>query len=239
MASTLFFTTGMVGQAIMLTSPADGKVYRCKILVRNSAGSVTCRPDITLPADMQHVSFSDWSLGTKTVTGLSYLEGEQVSVLADGSVVSSLSNENTSLTVSGGEIVLPDFYAYVRVGLPYLTDVRTLDFDTPQAPETAEDKMQLTNRLALYIQETRGLWAGSLPPKEDTANPLEGLKEYKSRESESMGDTPEAKTGIIIESIEAKFLYGGGVFVRQVDPLPMTILSIVPAGKYALGGGSR
>ena len=54
-----------------------------------------------------------------TLTGLYHIEGETVSILADGLVL-------PSQVVNNGEIVLDEAYAVVHVGLPYNADVETV-----------------------------------------------------------------------------------------------------------------
>lgn len=60
---------------------------------------------------------------TNTITGLSHLEGEQVSVWADGADVGTATSTATSwthtYTVSGGQITLATAASNVCVGLPY------------------------------------------------------------------------------------------------------------------------
>jgi hypothetical protein len=59
-----------------------------------------------------------------TLTGLDHLEGEQVSILADGVAV-------PAQEVVSGQITLDTAAQYVVVGLPYEGIVETLDFDAP------------------------------------------------------------------------------------------------------------
>ena len=231
-----YFTMGMVGSTVILYNPQDGSPVRCKILQYISAQDALARPDVDLPTNMQEQwVISSWAMGARTVSGLDYLNGQKVSVLADGAVVSSPATE-TMLTVSGGSVTLDNSYAVIRVGLPYTTDMRALDIDTPQQGQTAQDRPQIVQRVSLYVKDTRGLWAGPNPPSDDAVDPMEGLIAYKPRSIESLGAVPDCATGVIIEAVPATWQYGGGIFVRQLDPLPMTVLSLVPAGLYSLGG---
>jgi hypothetical protein len=59
---------------------------------------------------------------TTTITGLTHLESTTVSALADGVVVEDL-------LVTGGEITLPNAASFVHIGLPYTSDLETLDFE--------------------------------------------------------------------------------------------------------------
>ena len=233
-ASASWGAGSLVGQAFLLTDPTDGSVYTCVILAQADTQHWTCRPTVSLPATVSGQAIATWALGVNQLTGLDYLDGYEVSVLADGAVVSSPATE-TMLTITGGVLNLGKYYAFIRVGLPYYTDMRALDIDTPQPGQTSQDKPQRTNRVGIYVEQTRGLWAGVQPPDDDAVNPLQGLTKYPSRKHESMGRVPEPHTGIWLLNVDAKFLYGGGVFIRQVDPLPMSVESIVPGGAFMLG----
>jgi hypothetical protein len=231
-----YFDPTMVGKAIMLYSPLTGATYRCEIIAYTTNKKVTCRPDVDLPPELQNVQTLNWALGIKIVTGLGYLyPGGYVSILADGAVLSSPSME-TMLSIEYDYVTLDTWYAYVRVGLPYFSDMRALDIDTPQQGITAQDKPQLVERVAVFTEQTRGLWVGSRPPTDDDINPLEGLVAYKARTTESLGTPPEAKTGLFLAPVKPTWMYGGGAFIRQPDPLPMTVESIIPAGKFMLQG---
>lgn len=236
-ASGYFFSINNVGQAIILYSPTDGSAYKCVVLQDLSPYQVVCRPQRDLPVVMQGAATSNWALGVNSATGLGYMpDGTEVSVLADGEVVSSPSME-TMLTVQAGVVTLPDYYAYIRVGLPYFTDMRALDIDTPQQGQTAADKPQIVERVALYVQQTRGLWAGSRPPSDDDINPLENLTPFQPRTTESLGSPPESHTGVMMVAVKPLWMFGGGVFIRQPDPLPMVVESIMPAGKFMMNEG--
>ena len=233
-ASAGTFTGAAVGQAIILYNPVDGSAYRCMVLLAEGATAI-CRPDISLPANMQGVVLTNWALGVQTVTGLTqFANGTQVAVLADGAVLSSYATPQW-LTVEDGAVTLDNFYAFVRVGLPYLVDVRSLDIDTTAEGQTAKDKPQLINRLACYFKDTRGVWVGTQPPWDDQIQPLENMEEFIPRSTESMGQMPWAFTGIKLAAVDAQFAYGANAFIRQPNPLPMTLTAVVVAGKYMIG----
>lgn len=229
-ASASFFTSADVGNAIHLES-ATGEVIRCSIVGYTSATVVSVRPHKTVPANLRSTARTTWSKAVDQVTGLWHLEGEDVSVFADGFVVASPNNASYSvITVADGTITLDKPYSVIHVGLPYITDFETLDVDTSTG-ETISDKSKLVNKVSLYVEESRGMWAGSTPPSDDDTDPLEGLTEFKLRSDEGYDDPAALLTEVVDVNIEAGWTSNGRIFVRQVDPVPMTILSAVPAGK--------
>lgn len=233
-ASAGFFTVGDVGNKIYLTGP-DGDVIRFLIEGYTSPTVVTGKPHATVPVSMRGVATSTWSRAVDQVSGLSHLEGEKVSVFGDGQVVASPNNAAyPEITVAGGAITLPWHFAVIHVGLPYITDLETLDIDSSQG-ESIIDKQKLVSRVSMHVEDTRGLFVGGRVPEDDTVDPLDGLFEAKIIEEQN--DEPTAmKTGVVEVDIESHWNSNGRVLVRQVDPLPMSILSIAPTGKFPFRG---
>lgn len=234
-ASASFFTAGDVGNEIHLTG-SDGTMIRCEITAYTSVTVVTVRPHKDVPVTMQATPISTWSRAVDELSGLDHLEGKEVAVFADGFVVASPNNESYDvLTVTSGAITLDRPYSVIHVGLPYTCDLETLDIDTVNG-ETLSDKKKLVNKVTAMVEDSRGGFFGSRPPTDDSDDPLEGLYELKSRDEEGYDDPVALKTGNIDINIESGWNSNGRVFIRQVDPLPLTILSIVPTGLIPIRG---
>jgi hypothetical protein len=234
-ASASFFTSGMVDDQIQLTG-ADGELIRFTINTYSSATVVTGKPNRTVPASLRTTATAEWAHAVTTITGLSHLEGKEVAVFADGFVVGNPYNESYDvLTVTGGQIELSEPYAVVHVGLPYLCDLETLDIDTSQG-ETIVDKKKLTQQVTLQVEATRGLFAGPKPPEENSRNTMDDptfdLYELKIRETESMDEPVSLTTKQVTVNIAGEWNSNGRVFIRQLDPLPITILAIAPTGLF-------
>jgi hypothetical protein len=239
-ASVATFTSSAfdVGNAVHLTG-SDGTVIRCTITAYSSTTVVSVTPQKTVPAAMRSTAISTWSYAVDQVTGLWHLEGEDVSVFADGFVAASPNNASyTTLTVANGTITLDKPYAVVHVGLPYISDIETLNIDSLQG-ETLTDKFKDVQNVTIFVEETRGMWAGPKPPTSDTTDPLENLTEYKLRNDESYDSPPELKTDSIDVNITSEWNSGGRVFLRQVDPVPCSILAIAPAGYFPFRAGGQ
>lgn len=131
--------------------------------------------------------------------------------------------------VSNGTITLNKAFSKIIVGLPFTSDIETLDIDTPQG-ETLADKKMLIQGLSVFLEESRGVWVGAKPPSDDSVNALEGLRELKLRDTEGYDDSVDLLTGKDDINITGEWNNNGRVFIRQVDPIPMTILSIAPSG---------
>lgn len=155
-----------------------------------------------------------------TVTGIDWLEGEEVSILADGAVVDPQ-------TITGGVLTLPDGIEaeVITFGLPYVTDLQTL----PMALEVsgyAQGMPKNVNTVYMRVYRSSGIFAGPS---------FTELTEHKQRTTESMGSPPGLKSEEIEIVIKGAWTDDGSVCVRQSDPLALTVLSMTL--DVALGGG--
>lgn len=227
-ASVSTFVVGDVGKAVHFT--VNGDVIRCLITAYTSATVVSVTANQTVTAAFQTTAITTWSLAIKTMTGLTHLEGEDVSALGDGFVASSPNNSAyTTKTVASGSVTFDSHYAVIHVGIPYVSDIETLNVDSASS-ETISDKKSLTNIVNIFVEKARGLWSGVQAPT--GSDQLEGLTEYKPKEVDDYDSPTALVTDTIKVSIQGEWNNHGRVFLRQVDPLPFTILSISPSGVY-------
>lgn len=153
------------------------------------------------------------------ISGLSHLEGKGVVALADGNVV-------RNLTVASGAITLPFAASVVHVGLPYEATLTTLDLDLGQIQGlgTVQGRNKSVAEVTFRVEDTRGIWLGSKDGTRDGGK----LIEWKQRANEAWSDPIDAYTGDLRITPMADWTNGGNVVVKQFDPLPMTILAIMP-----------
>jgi hypothetical protein len=149
------------------------------------------------------------------IEGLGHLEGETVSILADGNV-------HNQQVVAGGAITLDSEYSVVHIGLPITADIETLDLDVAELE--LRDKKKKLDSVSLLVQASRGIFAG---PDEDH------LYEYPG-EFDDYDAPPGLVTGVVEIDFTSEWKPGERVLVRQADPLPLNILAIVPNG--SVGG---
>lgn len=238
-ADAEIFVFGDIGKTLVATD-ADGRVVRLYITNVADPHTITVQADTLVPTSMRGIACRDFAKTAQTIAGLDYLEGKAVAVLADGAVLSSPNNPSysTVYTVTGGQIVLDQAYGIVQVGLPYLSDVETLDLDTPSA--TLKERKQLVNRVSLALYETRGVFAvaGLLPPDDDPLGDTAAsagaagmaLVELKARDGEDYSQTTTPITDTVEINTTATWATNARVGIRQIDPLPMTLLMIAPTG---------
>jgi hypothetical protein len=236
-ASASFFTSldADLNNEIHLTG-SDGTKIRCKITAYTSGTVVSVTPHKTVPVSMRSVAMTTWAKAINQVYGLWYLEGEYVSVFADGFVVSNPNNSAyTLLQVIAGNVLLQEYYSVIHIGLPITSDIETLNIDSPQG-ETVSDKHMIVSGVSLFVEKTRGLWVGGSPPPDETTDFLGGLTEIKVRSDESYDEPVALTTGVLDVNIESTWNSNGRVFIRNTDPVPASILAIAPAGLFPFRG---
>ncbi len=148
-----------------------------------------------------------------TVSGLDHLNGATVSILADGSV-------SPQQVVVGGSITLPYPATMITVGLPYQSQLQTLCMEPEGMAMQVQDYRKKISAVAVRVADTRGLKVG--PNFGD-------LTEIKERSAlVSMGSAIPLFTGDERVVIDNEYLVDDDVCIEQDNPLPCTILGVIP-----------
>lgn len=157
------------------------------------------------------------------ITGLDHLNGEDVIALSDGNVVRGL----TVGPVTGGiGVVLPHAGSKVHVGLPMIAALETLNLDLGQVPGlgTVQGRQKSIAEVTLRVEQTRGIFVGPYDDERDGRH----LIEYKQRQVEAWNEAIQLYTGDVRITPPWDWNTHGRMWVKQFDPLPMTILAIMP-----------
>lgn len=237
-ASASTFSSGDVGKSIVLRiltttwTPEAGSVtttaeLRTIITAYTDPAAVTVNAVQTVPAAFRLASITVWGMGVTNVSGLDHLEGKTVSILADGDVVTN-GIDDPLITVSSGALSadLENPAVIIHVGLPYVSDAQTLDLEV-LGGETLTDKKKKINQVTLLVEASRGVWAGE-PAEDGTINP-DHLDEHAQRDVTDEYGSIAPLTGKIELSIQSSWNLGGRVHIRQRDPLPMSLLAVIPS----------
>lgn len=229
-SSAVFFTASSVGEKIRLID-ANGDLCIFTIESLFDSQNAIVRADRTVPEAMRAVFLTTWTRAVRTIKGLRHIEGKTVSVFADANVIASPNNPDvTTYTVANGQVTLDDCYGVIHVGLPYICDIETLSIDNPGG-ESVIDKKMAINKVFVHVEKTRGLFAGTAPVAADADTAIDGLVEFKVRELEDYDDPTALLDGFMDVVTESTYNNHGRVFLRQIDPLPATIIAIHPAGE--------
>lgn len=235
-AFSLFYANWDIGRVYHLVD-TDGDILKVKIVSVTSASVCQVVPETAVPTSLQGVATTTWARCIKSYGGLFNLENEEVAIYGDGSVVASPYNSNyTVRTVDNGGVDFAEYYAKVKIGLPFYKDIETLNVDTAQG-EAIAGRKKLVSRVVMGVENTRGLWVGPKPPTDDSTDPTECLIEFKVTDDGTYDSPITGVTGNIDVVIRSEWSEGGRVFVRQVDPVPATIAAIFPVGRFPFQGG--
>lgn len=162
------------------------------------------------------------------LSGLTALAGKEVSVYADGELISSPWNPEYAadiLTVDeSGELLLPREVNWGYVGLPYYFEMETLDLDASDA-RTFTDKGKSINSAGVALNKT---FSGLIGSRENNQEPT--FEALARRETYGNTTPTESITGVRNVPFPASWNMKGSVVIRQVDPLPITVLAVYPKG---------
>ena len=174
--------------------------------------------DETAPEDFKfvdsHLSYS--GVAVSSLSGLDHLEGETVSILADGAT-------HANKTVSSGSISLDRASRKVTVGLPYNSVLQTMRIEggAGQLEGTAQGKIKRISKIVLRLFETVGAKVGPS---------LDNLETVPFRTTSGAMDLPVSTFIAGDKEVEFSDDYNtdGFIFVKQDQALPLTVLALYP-----------
>ena len=187
----------------------NGNFYKVANVTTNTFTLV----DLTLQANTvsgfgfgTYLSGGQVRLMVTTVSGLSYLNGENVVVTCDG----GLPGSQQVFTVSGGSITLPTPAAVVNVGLPYQGMIQLQKF-----AGTAQGKMTRIYLATIRVVSSLGLQVGT---------DLTKLATYKfAIPNNPVGHAPALFTGDLEIGWQTGWSKTDQVYLVQNAPLPLFI----------------
>lgn len=147
-----------------------------------------------------------------SISGLWHLEGQAVVALGNGYV-------ERNLTVSNGGITLQNKASRVHVGLPYTSEMQTLRIDGGNVTDSIQGKNKKISRLSIRFERSLGGWYGP---------DLDHMREIKYGLPAQYGQPPDWITGDKDLTMSPSWNKDGQIVVQQRDPLPMTLLALIP-----------
>lgn len=157
-----------------------------------------------------------------TISGLDWLEGETVQVLANGAT-------HPECNVASGAIHLNFPATTVQVGLPYTSDAQTLRIEAGGADGAAQSKLKRIHRVGVRLLQTVGLKVG---PAFDN---LETIPFRSSADRMDQHVTPFSEDKAWI-SISDTYNRNGYLCLRQDQPLPCNVQLLVAQLETQDGG---
>jgi hypothetical protein len=156
----------------------------------------------------------EYSGGAVTsLSGLWHLPGEEISVLANGA-------SHPDRTVADGEISLAFSATSAAVGYGYTSEMQTLRLEAGSVDGTSQGKPKRIHAITLRLYRTVGLEVGPAAADVDRI--------YFRDSSMSMDQAVPLFTGDKTVEFPGGFEDDDRIYVRQTQPLPMTILALYP-----------
>ena len=155
-------------------------------------------------------------VATRTITGLDHLEGETVSIFANGSVL-------PDRTVTNGTITLVDptepEVTLAHIGLNYVSEVESLRIEAGSQLGTAQGKIVRIYEIVIRFFKTLGGRVG-VRGKDD-------IIQFRTTT-----DPMDTATTVFTGDKRVQFPKGydrqGKWYIRTTQPVPMTILAVMP-----------
>ena len=196
---------------------SSGKIKINKEIIaytgKSSNDLTGCTRGQNLTTAAAHTSGDTVDQVVETLSGLTHLEGQTVSILADGAT-------HPTKTVSSGAIGLDRPAKKVKVGLSYTSLLQTMRIDAGSQNGTSQGKTKRIYEITLRLFETVGVEVGpdldnlERIPFRSSANPMnEGIAPF---------------TGDKEVEFRGNYDTDGFIVIRQTQPLPLTVLSVYP-----------
>ena len=217
------FGGGQAKVESIITLPTDSGEDELYMIVKRTINGVTKQYVEVMKAfdfgsDTTAAFFVDSGLvysgsATTTLSGLYHLEGEDLSILANGAT-------HADKTVSGGGVTL-DFSATTgAVGFGYTSEMQTLRLESGSQDGTSQGKPKRIHDITVRFHETVGAEVGSDSASADRI--------FFRDSSMNMDEAVPLFTGDKEIEFEGGFVDGDRIYVRQSQPLPMTVLALYP-----------
>lgn len=217
------FSSGQAVVESIAALPTDSGEDELYMVVKRTINSVTKRyVEVMKPydfgGDTTSAFFVDSGLAysgsaTTSLSGLYHLEGEELSVLANGAT-------HPDKTVSGGGISLDFSATSGAVGFGYTSQMQTLRLESGSVDGTSQGKPKRIHDITVRFHETVGAEVGT---SADDADRI-----FFRDSSMPMDEAIPLFTG------DKEIEFPGGydddarIFVRQTQPLPLTVLALYP-----------
>jgi hypothetical protein len=171
------------------------------------------------PVSLQGVAVSDWAKLIQDLH-LSHLEGESVQILADGAV----KNEQTAV---GGVVRLSKPAAKVAAGYGFASILQPMRIEAQNARGTSQTKRKRVMGASIRFLHTVG---GEVCPGDDVEDKYERILPHATPVRSGAPPQLFSTNGTTDKRVDLASGYDrdGLLTVRQAEPLPMTVVCIVP-----------
>jgi hypothetical protein len=214
------------GQAIVesiATLPSDTGEDELYMIVKRTINGVTKRyVELMRPFDFGGVTtgafFVDSGLrydgsAIGSLKGLYHLEGETVTVLANGA-------SHPDRVVADGGVSLAYSSTTAAIGYGYTSSMQTMRIEAGSADGTSQGKPKRIHAITLRLHETVGIEVGNSPSENDRI--------FFRDSSMAMDQAVPLFTGDKDIEFPGGYDEDDRLYIRQTQPLPMSVLALFP-----------
>jgi hypothetical protein len=214
------------GQAIVesiATLPSDTGEDELYMIVKRTINGVTKRyVELMRPFDFGGVTtgafFVDSGLrydgsAIGSLKGLYHLEGETVTVLANGA-------SHPDRVVADGGVSLAYSSTTAAIGYGYTSSMQTMRIESGSADGTSQGKPKRIHAITLRLHETVGIEVGNSPSENDRI--------FFRDSSMAMDQAVPLFTGDKDIEFPGGYDEDDRLYIRQTQPLPMSVLALFP-----------
>lgn len=148
-----------------------------------------------------------------TFSDLDHLEGETVTVVADGAVV-------PNKVVTAGSITLDAEASVVHIGYSFTSTLKIMPIESGAQNGTAQGKIKRVHKFTVRLLNTLGFKFG------ESLSKLEQVSFRKA--TDLMSNSPELYTGDKDRNVDAGYDKTAALYIVQEQPYPITVLAIMP-----------
>jgi len=225
-SDTTRLATTNEGQAVVesiAVIPGDLNEDNVYLVVKRTVNGSTARYIETFSSfdfgtDIEDAFFVDSGLSytgsaATSMSGLSHLEGQTVSILNNGAT-------HPTKIVSSGAITLDRSTTKAHIGLAFDSTLQTMRVDAGGTEGTAQGKIKRIHDVTLRLFRTVGIQVGSSETEIDRIP-------FRSS-ADAMGSALSLFSGDKEVEFRGGFDNDGFIVVKQNQPLPTTVLAIFP-----------
>lgn len=148
-----------------------------------------------------------------TLSGLWHIPGEEVSILGNGA-------SHPDRTVSNGSVSMAFNVTTAAIGYGFTSEMKTLRLEAGSSDGTSQGKPKRIHAITLRLYQTVGLEVGPASADVDRV--------YFRDSSMSMDTAVPLYTGDKTVEFPGGFEDDDRIYVRQTQPLPLTVLALYP-----------
>lgn len=202
----------------------NGEEYRFEVTANPTSSTVTVTALDTIPSAVSNTS--TWAIAVDELSGATHLASKTVQAVADGST-------HPDVTVSaGGVATMNGNYVVIGLGYGISSYLKTMPIEAGSQQGTAQGKLKRIHRITIRLLESLGGSVGVNGVMESVGFFIETqgwreVIEYRTPEMR-MNNAPDLFTGDKIIQLDGGYETFGQVEIVHNEPLPFTLLSIMP-----------